>query len=247
MSSISLRHKLMMMHSAWQVLSGRAVPTMGNLKFDIAPPKAMLELGAALRTQFGTQRPVFLAASTREGEEALLLDALLHANVERLLVVIVPRHPQRFDEVATLIERHGLRMQRRSANEAIAADTQVVLGDSMGELFAYYAACDLAFIGGSLLAFGGQNLIEACAVGKPVLIGPHTYNFAQATEQAVASGAALQIKHTDDLVHQLNILLQDAARLEQMGQAGLQFVSDNQGATGRALNHIALTLHERLV
>jgi len=228
-------------------LSGRAVPTMGNLKFDIAPPKAMLELGAALRTQFGTQRPVFLAASTREGEEALLLDALLHADVGRLLVVIVPRHPQRFDEVATLIERHGLRMQRRSANEAIAADTQVVLGDSMGELFAYYAACDLAFIGGSLLAFGGQNLIEACAVGKPVLIGPHTYNFAQATEQAVASGAAMQVKHADDLVHQLNILLQDAAHLEQMGQAGMQFVSDNQGATGRALNHIALALHEHLV
>jgi len=228
-------------------LSGRAVPTMGNLKFDIAPPKAMLELGAALRTQFGTQRPVFLAASTREGEEALLLDALLHADVGRLLVVIVPRHPQRFDEVATLIERHGLRMQRRSANEAIAADTQVVLGDSMGELFAYYAACDLAFIGGSLLAFGGQNLIEACAVGKPVLIGPHTYNFAQATEQAVASGAAMQVKYADDLVHQLNILLQDAAHLEQMGQAGMQFVSDNQGATGRALNHIALALHEHLV
>ena len=228
-------------------LSGRAVPTMGNLKFDIAPPKAMLELGAALRTQFGTQRPVFLAASTREGEEALLLDALLHADVGRLLVVIVPRHPQRFDEVATLIERHALRMQRRSANETIAADTQVVLGDSMGELFAYYAACDLAFIGGSLLAFGGQNLIEACAVGKPVLIGPHTYNFAQATEQAVASGAAMQVKHADDLVHQLNILLQDAAHLEQMGQAGMQFVSDNQGATGRALNHIALALHEHLV
>lgn len=228
-------------------LSGRAVPTMGNLKFDIAPPKAMLDLGAALRTQFGTQRPVFLAASTREGEEAMLLEALRRADVENLLVVIVPRHPQRFDEVATLIERHGLRMQRRSANEAIAADTQVVLGDSMGELFAYYAACDLAFVGGSLLAFGGQNLIEACAVGKPVLIGPHTYNFAQATEQAVASGAAMQVKHADDLVHQLNILLQDAARLEQMGQAGMQFVSDNQGATGRALNHIALALHERLV
>ena len=139
-----------------------------------------------------------------------------------------------------LIEQRGLRMQRRSANEPVAADTQVVLGDSMGEMFAYYAACDLAFIGGSLLPFGGQNLIEACAIGKPVLIGPHTYNFAQATELAVAGDAALQVDHADDLVHQLNILLHDATRLKQMGQAGLHFVSDNQGATERALKLVAL-------
>ncbi len=148
-------------------LGNHAVPVMGNLKFDIAPPPAMLELGKQLRSLFGKERPVFLAASTREGEEELLLDALQHEEIEHLLVVIVPRHPQRFDEVAALIEKHGLRMQRRSANAAIAAETQVVLGDSMGEMFAYYAACDVAFIGGSLLPFGGQNLIEACAVGVP--------------------------------------------------------------------------------
>lgn len=227
-------------------LANRAVPVMGNLKFDIAPPPAMIELGKILRAQFGEQRPIFLAASTREGEEELLLNALQHAEVEHLLVVIVPRHPQRFDEVATLIERHGMHLQRRSANEAISAHTQVVLGDSMGEMFAYYAACDIAFIGGSLLPFGGQNLIEACAFGTPVLIGPHTYNFAQAVELAVASGAAMQISHADDLVHQLNILLHDAPHLAKMGEAGKQFVSDNRGATESAVRQIALAINQSL-
>lgn len=220
----------------------RAVPVMGNLKFDIVPPSAQLESGRQLRAVFGENRRIFLAASTREGEEKLLLDALRHADVDQLLVVIVPRHPQRFDEVATLIKQHGLHMQRRSANEPVSPRTQVVLGDSMGEMFAYYAACDVAFIGGSLLPYGGQNLIEACAVGKPVLIGPHTYNFAQATELAVACHAAIMIMHADDLVHQLNILLHDKKRLAMMGEAGLQFVADNQGASERAARQVELAL-----
>jgi 3-deoxy-D-manno-octulosonic-acid transferase len=224
----------------------RAVPVMGNLKFDIVPPPAQLESGRQFRVAFGEHRRIFLAASTREGEEKLLLDALRFAEVEQLLVVIVPRHPQRFDEVANLIEQHGLRMQRRSANEPVFPNTQVVLGDSMGEMFAYYTACDIAFIGGSLLPYGGQNLIEACSVGKPVLIGPHTYNFAQATEMAVACHAAMQIRHADDLVHQLNILLHDAPQLAKMGKAGLQFVTDNQGASERAARQIELAINHAL-
>lgn len=211
-------------------LCGRAVSTMGNLKFDIEPPAKMLDLGAQLRKQFG-ERPVFLAASTREGEESLILDALQNITTKDVLTVIVPRHPQRFDEVANLIEQRGLQMQRRSANVAIAADTQIVLGDSMGEMFAYYAACDIAFIGGSLLPFGGQNLIEACAVGKPVLIGPHTYNFAQAAELAIACGSTVRVKDASDLISQLGAILKEPLRSQGMAQAGLQFVSDNQGAT----------------
>ncbi|OIQ99766.1 3-deoxy-D-manno-octulosonic acid transferase [mine drainage metagenome] len=226
-------------------LSNRAVPVMGNLKFDITPPAAMLELGTHFRALFG-MRPVLLLASTREGEEELLLDALRSQQIERLLVVIVPRHPQRFDEVASLVEKHGLHMQRRSANEAVSPHTQVVLGDSMGEMFAYYASCDLAFIGGSLLPFGGQNLIEACAVGTPLLIGPHTYNFGQATELAVANGAAVQVTHADDFVQQLNVLMHDIKRMEQMGEAGKQFVSNNRGATKHAMAHIALALDHAL-
>lgn len=215
-------------------LCGCAVSTMGNLKFDIEPPTKMRELGAQLRKQFG-ERPVFLAASTREGEEEVLLDALQNISAKDVLTVVVPRHPQRFDEVASLIAQRGLKMQRRSTNVAIAADTQIVLGDSMGEMFAYYAACDIAFIGGSLLPFGGQNLIEACAVGKPVLIGPHTYNFAQATELAVASGAALQVGDTNELSIQLERLLNNGAATQTMALAGSKFVRENQGATEFAL------------
>ena len=227
-------------------LANRAVPVMGNLKYDIEPPPAMLELGKLLRSRFGENRPVFLAASTREGEEVLLLEALKHAVVENLLVVIVPRHPQRFDEVASLIGKRGLHMQRRSASEPVSAHTQVVLGDSMGEMFAYFAACDVAFIGGSLLPFGGQNLIEACAVGTPVLIGPHTYNFSQATEQAVSHRAAMQLKHADEVVHQLNILFYDPVLLARMGEAGKSFVRNNCGATRHAMAHIALALNHSL-
>ncbi|MFH0934463.1 MAG: lipid IV(A) 3-deoxy-D-manno-octulosonic acid transferase [Pseudomonadota bacterium] len=221
-------------------LGNRVVPVMGNLKFEIEPPAAMLELGEHLRGLFGEKRHVFLAASTREGEEALLLDALAHADVEKLLVVIVPRHPQRFDEVAALIEKHGMRMQRRSADEPISPHTQVVLGDSMGEMFAYYAATDIAFIGGSLLPLGGQNLIEACAMGTPVLVGPHTWNFAQAVEHAVSCGAAIQVSHADGLVHQLNVLFHEPVRLDLMGEAGLRFVKNSRGATERAMIHIGL-------
>ena len=169
----------------------------------------------------------------------MLLDALQPLHIPGLLSVIVPRHPQRFDEVAALLTQRGIRFQRRSANTAVAVHTQVVLGDSMGEMFAYYAACDLAFIGGSLLPFGGQNLIEACAVGKPVVIGPHTYNFAQASQLAVDSGAALRVQDAAELARALPALLCDHARMRTMGEAGSAFVNAHRGATGRALAHVS--------
>jgi 3-deoxy-D-manno-octulosonic-acid transferase len=220
-------------------LGGEEVSVMGNLKFDIEPPLAMLERGQQLRSQFGVDRKIFLAASTREGEEALLLDALKSLQIPGLLVVIVPRHPQRFAEVEALISRRSFGFQRRSENRAIAPETQVVLGDSMGEMFAYYAACDIAFIGGSLLPFGGQNLIEACAVGKPVLIGPHTLNFAQASQLAVTSGAAVRVQDATELAQALQKLLSHMDQMTEIGFAGRDFVSANRGATERALLNIS--------
>ena len=219
-------------------LGAEKISVMGNLKFDIAPPVAMLELGKMLRAQFGAARKVFLAASTREGEEALLLDAWQAAAPETLLV-IVPRHPQRFSEVAECIVRHGLRMQRRSGNRPVAAEVQVVLGDSMGEMFAYYAAADAAFIGGSLLPFGGQNLIEACAVGTPVLIGPHTRNFADAARLADAAGAAKRVSDAAELVAVQQSLLSDENALAEMRKAGLRFVAAHRGATDQAMQLIS--------
>ena len=128
-----------------------------------------------------------------------------------MLTVIVPRHPQRFDEVAALLQQRGYKIQRRSDNRPIEADTRIVVGDSMGEMFAYYAACDVAFIGGSLLPLGGQNLLEACAVGRPVIVGPHTFNFEDATNGAIEAGAAIRISDAEEL---RNAIDQVAERFE---------------------------------
>ncbi|HEX5363967.1 MAG TPA: lipid IV(A) 3-deoxy-D-manno-octulosonic acid transferase [Gallionella sp.] len=219
-------------------LGGRAVSVMGNLKFDIEAPPVMQELGRQLREQFGRERRVFLAASTREGEEALLLDVLLSKLPADCLLVLVPRHPQRFAEVAAMLALRGIPYQRRSENRAVAPSVRVVLGDSMGEMFAYYAAADLAFIGGSLLPYGGQNLIESCAVGTPVLVGPYTYNFAEATRFALAAGAARQVRDVDGLVAETQSLLAQEDALFLMRQGCVGFVASNRGATETALDII---------
>lgn len=219
-------------------LGALQVVIMGNLKFDIDPPAEMLKLGETLRTLFGRNRNIFLAASTRPGEEELLLQTLAQIKIPNLLTIIVPRHPQRFDEVANLLAQHKIRFQKRSANNPSNPETQVVLGDSMGEMFAYYAACDIAFIGGSLLQFGGQNLIEACSVGKPVLIGEHTFNFAQASEQAVACGAAVRVNNLAELAHAAQDLLSHPEKMDAASQAARKFVNAHRGATQQALTHI---------
>lgn len=222
-------------------LGAKNVSVMGNLKFDIEPMPAMLELGRQLREQFGAGRKVFLAASTRDGEEALLLDALQQVHIPGLLLVIVPRHPQRFAEVAALLEQYRIPFRRRSemrSADEVSAETQAVLGDSMGEMFAYYAAADLAFIGGSLLPYGGQNLIEACAAGAPVLVGPYTHNFADATRQAVAAGAAIQVQNGSGLVMELQRLLGSPEALHAMRSRGAGFVESNRGATDKSLQII---------
>lgn len=218
-----------------QALGASNVSVMGNLKFDIAPPAELLEIGRSLLQRFGPERLIFLAASTREGEEEKVLEAVQRMAMPGLLTVIVPRHPQRFDAVARLLEQRGIPYQRRSLEEPVGPGTAVVLGDSMGEMFAYYAACDVAFIGGSLLPFGGQNLIEACAVGKPVILGPHTWNFAEAAERAVEAGAAVQVNNEEGLAQELQALLQTPERCRRMGQAGLEFSRRHQGATEKVM------------
>ncbi len=209
----------------------------GNLKFDIAPPPALLELGATWRHAYG-ERPVLLAASTRAGEEELVLDAYSRIDLPQALLVIVPRHPQRFDEVAALLQRRGFSYRRRSEGVDAKAETRVLLGDSLGEMFAYYAACDVAFIGGSLLPYGSQNLIEACAVGKPVLIGPSTYNFAEAAELAVECGAAAQVADVAALAVAARQLLTDRDAAARMGAAGLAFCRAHRGAVHRVVELI---------
>lgn len=215
-------------------LGARRVMVTGNIKFDITPPAAMLALGQALRERIG-KRPVVLAASTREGEEALLVDAFLRHAPANALLLLVPRHPQRFDTVAAELALHGLGVQRRSADETIAAQTRVLLGDSMGEMFAYYAAADVALIGGSWLPFGGQNLIEACAVGTPVVIGPHTFNFQTVAEDAVRTGAALRAEDADAGMQAALALLADDPARSRLCAAGRAFATTHQGATARSI------------
>ena len=215
-------------------LGARGAQVTGNLKFDIAAAPEMIARGRELRRVFG-ERPVLLAASTREGEEALILDALARAPLPGALTVIVPRHPQRFDEVAALLRERGLAFVRRSEGRPVPAEHAFALGDSMGEMTAYYATADAAFVGGSLLPYGAQNLIEACAVGAPVVIGPSTFNFAQAAAEAIAAGAAIQVADADALVREAGRLLSDAAARQKMSEAGRRFCDAHRGATGRTM------------
>ena len=219
------------------------VEVTGSIKFDVAVPDAALAIGASLRAIIGA-RPVLLCASTREGEEVLILDAYREARASlpaNVLLLIVPRHPQRFDEVETLIGAHGLNAQRRSklaldgATGPLAGYIDVLLGDSMGEMFAYYAACDVAFVGGSLLPLGGQNLIEPAALAKPVLIGQHTFNFAASTEDALAAGGAQRVADAAGLIAATARLLADADARDAMGRNALAFANQYRGATRRTL------------
>jgi 3-deoxy-D-manno-octulosonic-acid transferase len=217
-----------------QGLGAHAPVVTGNLKFDIEAPPESLALGRALRGRFGLDRPVWLAGSTRNGEEALILDALAkHSLPAAVLTVIVPRHPQRFAAVAELLRQRGLRFLRRSDSGDIPQDVGIVLGDSMGEMLAYCAAADVVFVGGSLLPLGGQNLIEPLAMAQPTLVGPHMFNFAEATENALAAGAAMTVADADALIGAVAALLLDAARRAQMRAAATAFLASHRGAGHR--------------
>lgn len=221
-------------------LGASSVHVTGNLKFDIAPPADLLQRGADWKAQWGP-RPVLLAASTREGEEAPLLRAFAERAPAEVLLLLVPRHPQRFDEVAALVAASGLALQRRSAldDAPLNSQTRVLLGDTMGELFAYYAACDVAFVGGSLMPLGGQNLIEAASAGRPVLVGPHTFNFEEATRLAIEAGAALRVDDAAQLMGAALTLLNDEPARARMGEAGLAFAARHRGAAMRVVGLVS--------
>ena len=219
-------------------LGARWLQVTGNIKFDITPPEAMLALGETFRNRIGP-RQILLAASTREGEEGSLLEAFAHLCPPEVLLVLVPRHPQRFDEVVRLVGRSGLKLQRRSSNEPVMADTRVWLGDSMGEMYAYYAAADTALIGGSWEKLGGQNPIEATAVGCPVVVGPHTFNFKAVCEQAIEAGAALRADNLEDGLKLALEIIHSPARRTTMGEAGRDFARSHRGATTRTLALLA--------
>ena len=215
-------------------IGAQRVSVVGNLKFDVIPSPEKLQLGTQWRQKLGA-RPVWLAASTREGEESLILDAFVRLNRPDLLLLLVPRHPQRFREVRALIEERGLTLCRRSENSLPVSETRVWLGDSMGEMPAYFTVADVALIGGTLLPFGGQNLIEAAACDCPALVGPHSFNFSQATDDAIACGAAMRIADADDAANKVLRLLNDRAALQAMRDAAAGFGQAHRGATARTV------------
>ncbi|MBP8215946.1 MAG: lipid IV(A) 3-deoxy-D-manno-octulosonic acid transferase [Propionivibrio sp.] len=215
-------------------IGAQRVSTVGNIKFDVTPSAEKKQLGAEWRQALGN-RPVWLAASTREGEEALVLDAFARIRQPDLLLLLVPRHPQRFAEVATLVQERKLALCRRSEGSLPTAETRVWLGDSMGEMPAYFSVADIALIGGTLLPFGGQNLIEAAACGCPVLVGPHTFNFLQATEDSIACCAARRIADANEAASAVETLLKDRAALRGMRDAAMTFSQAHRGATARTM------------
>jgi 3-deoxy-D-manno-octulosonic-acid transferase len=202
-------------------LGAPRVEVTGNLKFDVSLDAAQLGAGREWKAKVG--RPVLLLASTREGEEKVLLNAL---GAQAFLTVVVPRHPQRFDEVAPMADA------RRSRNET---PKSIYLGDTMGEMAFYYGAADVAVIGGSLLPLGGQNLIEALAAGVPVIVGPSMFNFAEATRLALEAGAAVQVADAQAAVLQVKDLLSNPEKREQMARAGKKLCEAHRGATQKHL------------
>jgi 3-deoxy-D-manno-octulosonic-acid transferase len=219
------------------------VGVVGNLKFDLAPDPALQALGKRWKERVA--RPVVLAAITREGEEAQLLDAWHAVALPRPLLVVVPRHPQRFDAVAELIGGAGFSLARRSAwrelPPAEAARADVWLGDSMMEMPAYYALADVALLGGSFLPFGGQNLIEAAACGCPVVMGPHTFNFAAAAMFSLAAGASLRVAAMPEAIATAVALL-GSDDLARRASAALTFAASHRGAAARSAARIVTVL-----
>ncbi|MHB1241376.1 MAG: lipid IV(A) 3-deoxy-D-manno-octulosonic acid transferase [Gammaproteobacteria bacterium] len=219
----------------------RRVSVTGNLKFDVRLPASLLEQAQALRRALGTNRAVWIAASTHEGEDEQVLKA--HAAVrERIhdaLLVLVPRHPERFARVAALCRRLGYATVVRSAGGPCLPRTAVFLCDTMGELPAFYGASDLAFVGGSLAPAGGHNLLEPAALGVPVLTGPHMDNFLEVTELMLQAGAARTVDGSDALAGAVTEWLQNAPLRHRAGEQGRALVERNRGSLERLLAVLA--------
>jgi 3-deoxy-D-manno-octulosonic-acid transferase len=229
-----------------RLAGARHVQVCGNLKFDLNPPPTLLARGRQWRQMLA--RPVVLGAVTREGEERPLLQCWHRLRPPRPLLLLVPRHPQRFDAVAAMAGEIGFGVQRRSAWDTMPPEAALVadvwLGDSIGEMPLYYAAADVALLGGSFAPLGGQNLIEAAACGCPLVMGPHTYNFAEAAELSLAAGAALRVADIDEGVARALALTQDPARNEWV-QRALAFAGAHRGAAERMAGEVLAVMDRR--
>lgn len=222
-----------------------SVQVTGSIKFDLSIDPALPGRAAQLREQWGAvSRPIWIGASTHAGEDEILLSAhrLVLAEQPDALLILVPRHPERFRSVHELCVKQGLNTVRRSLAESPQAETQVVLGDTMGELLFLFALADVAFVGGSLVPTGGHNLLEPAALGKPVLTGPHLFNFLDIAAQLRDAGALVEIGNAPELASAIEAFWRDPDRATQAREAGLTVLKNNQGALGRLLQGLGALL-----
>ncbi len=223
------------------------VEITGSIKFELNAGASLREAAEVLRIAWGQDRPVWLAASTHEGEEETVLTALVELKRQprfaNTLLVLVPRHPERFSAIARLCRKQGFRIALRSETRgAVDPAVEILVGDTMGELQLFYAAVDCAFIGGSLVPTGGHNLLEACAVGKPVVFGPHMFNFQEISQMTLERGAGVQIQVTSQLAPAVSDFLGNANRRDRAGEAGRKMVEENRGALMANMSLIAQLL-----
>lgn len=237
---------------SWRALGvpARRLAVTGNLKFDMPVPTGARHAGRQLRRQWGEERAVLIAASTHDGEDQLVLAAhrRLCGELQRPLLVLVPRHPERFDTVAELCRRQRWRVARRSLSEPVTPAVEVYLGDTMGELMSLYAAADAAFVGGSLVPVGGHNLLEPAALGMPVITGPHTFNFNEIRNSLEATGGAAVVSDASELADVAARLLSDERARLTAGEAARAVVEANRGALNRLMEILApyLEAHETI-
>jgi len=213
----------------------------GNLKYETSLAITNLNQQAqAMRKIWGQDRPVWIVASTHEGEETLIIEAFrsILKQIPTLLLIIVPRHPERFERVASLISDNQLPYTRRSKQETASADTQVLLIDTMGELPLFYACSDIAFVGGSLVEHGGHNLLEPAILAKAIITGPHFFNFTEITKQFLEADAAILVADKNELEKTVVMLLQDQQQCIVMGEAALEIIDKSQGASRRIIDLI---------
>ena len=220
------------------------VVTTGNIKFDLHIDLGLESEAQALAHAWGgggaSPRPVWLAASTHLGEDELVLDAFagLQAEFPHLLLVLVPRHPERFDQVARLVKQRGFRLQRRSDGGVPPTQVQVLLGDTMGELLRFYGACDVAFVGGSLVPVGGHNMIEPAAWGVPVVCGPHLHNFAAVSTMLRDAGGMAVVEDSAQLTEQLRQWLGDEDECRAAGARAREVAAANSGALQKLVREV---------
>ena len=217
-------------------IPAQSVQVTGNIKFDFEVPEEARRTGTHIRAELGS-RPVWIAGSTHEREEDIVLDAHERVRAARndALLLLVPRHPNRFDAVKSWLRARNVRFVSRSTREAVAADTSVMLVDTLGELMSFYAAANVAFVGGSLVPIGGHNLLEPAALNRPIVVGPYNFNAADIAQMFLSSGAAVQVESATQLASAVLDLLTSAARRDEMIAKAHAILQNNRGALARVL------------